>query len=142
MRDQDITAVQKLVVGLDMPTLEPAQWKELHLAVTRNEILEVIKTLLKCQASGPDVFPLKFYATSFVMLAERLLEVYNEEGKRGTFPRPCRKHDLETLSSYCPLCMINVGVKVLVQHLQAELRDWGLRDTGGIHQAYSASVHG
>ncbi|KAJ1105099.1 hypothetical protein NDU88_002507 [Pleurodeles waltl] len=100
-------------------------------APTLEELKAAIYGLNRAKASGSDGFLTEFYQAYLTILGEKILRVFMEENAIGVLPLTMRKGvinllakpggDPEDPSSYRPITIINIDVKILCKVLAMRL---------------------
>ncbi|CAI5643337.1 unnamed protein product [Oreochromis niloticus] len=114
-----------------MPTVDPVIAVQLDAPFRLDEIVHAIKAKHNSKAPGPDGFSVEFFKTFIDKLAPLLLSVYNESFEHGLLPPTLSQalitvllkkgKDPTSCTSYRPISLLNVDVKVLAKILAVGL---------------------
>lgn len=95
------------------------------------EVGHAIATVQSGKSPGPDGFPIKLFKRFLVKLSPLLLNVYNELFNVGTLPNTLcqaqislllkKNKDPHCCSSYRPITLLNVDVKILAHRREKVL---------------------
>ncbi|KAJ1180241.1 hypothetical protein NDU88_005463 [Pleurodeles waltl] len=126
------TQIQTYLNGLQLPHLTTAQVEELEEEVPLDDLGEALSGMATGKAPDPDGLPVEFYCTYSAVLLPRLLKILHEARGEGLLPVHMREalivmlpkpgKEVDDPSSYRPLSMLNVDVKLLAKVLASKLR--------------------
>ncbi|KAJ1213557.1 hypothetical protein NDU88_001191 [Pleurodeles waltl] len=125
------TQIQKYLNGLRLPHLTAAQVEELEGEVSLETLGEALSGMATGKAPGLDGLPVQFYHSYSAVLLPQLLEILHEVRGEGLLPVHMREalivmllkpgKEVDNPSSYRPLSMLNIDVKLLTKVLASRL---------------------
>uniref|UniRef100_A0A803JHI8 Reverse transcriptase domain-containing protein n=1 Tax=Xenopus tropicalis TaxID=8364 RepID=A0A803JHI8_XENTR len=137
--------IQTYLTENALPRIEKHILQELDSPIQLHEVIEVIKNLKLQKAPGPDGYSGKFYKNLLDHLAPMLTNCFNEIGPEkplneefllayiSVIPKPGK--DLTNCSSYRPISLLNLDLKIytkiLASRLNPILPEWIHRDQTG-----------
>ncbi len=82
-KSQQINSKQEITEGLDIPKVPSSAQCGLELDLTLDELQSALKSFQKNKSPGEDGFSKEFHETFFDILANHLLDIYNEAFIKG-----------------------------------------------------------
>uniref|UniRef100_A0A3B3YI25 Reverse transcriptase domain-containing protein n=1 Tax=Poecilia mexicana TaxID=48701 RepID=A0A3B3YI25_9TELE len=123
--------IDEFFSSLNLPTLTEEQRSQLDCPISRRELLDAIKELQTGKVAGPDGLIAEFYKEFQEVLAEPLLNMYNDSFEKGILPVSLREANIslilkkgkapEDCASYRPISLLNVDLKLLSKILARRL---------------------
>lgn len=114
-----------------IPTVDHSTAKALESPITEKEVNDAITAMQSGKSPGPDGFPVEFFKRFSVKLLPLLLKMYNESLHSSLLPCTLRQAQISLLlkknkdprccSSYRPISLLNVDVKILAKILARRL---------------------
>lgn len=127
----DTVDIDSFFHNLDIPLISPDSACALDAPIKLEEIVQAIKDMQSSKAPGPDGYPTEFFKKFCEKLAPLLLNVFNESIERGSLPVTLTQASISLLlkkgkdpancSSYRPISLLNVDVKILAKVLASRL---------------------
>lgn len=116
---------------LDLPTISQNQKSKLNAPISASELCEAIQILRSGKAPGSDGLGSEFYKEFQNILLEPMMNMFNHSFECGTLPPSLREANIslilkkgkcpEDCSSYRPISLLNVDVKILSKVLARRL---------------------
>lgn len=128
---EDNNLMENFLNRLNIPKLPPDKKNKLEEPISKEEILLAISSLQSGKSPGPDGFPAEFFKTFSSLLSPKLCSVLSDSFKQGNLPasfnEACitlilkKNKDPDECSSYRPISLLNVDVKILAKVLARRL---------------------
>uniref|UniRef100_A0A3Q2ZER1 Reverse transcriptase domain-containing protein n=1 Tax=Kryptolebias marmoratus TaxID=37003 RepID=A0A3Q2ZER1_KRYMA len=126
--DEDINLFLERII---LPKLNSSQSSELDSPLTLDELREAIKNMPNNKSPGPDGFPAEFYKEFWIILEPVFYRMLCESKEKGRLPTHMNLANISLLlkpgkdpllpSSYRPISLINVDVKIISKVLSKRL---------------------
>ena len=117
--------------NIDIPTIDILTQLSLNQPITLGEIYDSIREMNNGRTSGPDGLSSEFYKKFSTHLAPLLLDMFNHSLSTGTLPKTLTEASISVIlkkdknpaecSSYRPISLLNVDVKILAKTLARRL---------------------
>lgn len=139
---------------INLPCLAEDQSADLNSLITKEEVVEAIKSLKGGKAPGPDGFAAEFYKKMCKFISEPLTDMYMDSFRKGSLPTSLNMAYISLIQkknkppdecgSYRPISLINVDCKLLSKILAKRLDSYlpqliNPDQTGFIKQRWSYS---
>ena len=123
--------MNKFFDSIEIPTIDTVTRLSLNQPITLEEILNSIREMNNSKSPGPDGLPSEFYKKFSTQLAPLLLDMFNHSLSIGTLPKTLTEATISVIlkrdknpaecSSYRPISLLNVDVKILAKILAKRL---------------------
>lgn len=127
----DPNVMRTFFEGLDLPTVDENIRKSLDRPFSLDEINDAITCMQSGKCPGPDGFPTEFYKKFSPKLSPLLKNVFDDSFRSQCLPPTLRQASISLLlkkgkdplncSSYRPISLLNVDVKILAKVLALRL---------------------